>query len=104
LIHRRFRNFKSREQLSNIYSEVDNFEKPKVLEFENELTQPKKIEMAIKKLDIESQEFLKLYYSEGFTLKEISKKLNINENIIRTKKYRLIKRLQQLLKEENKNS
>jgi len=75
-----------------------------VLEFENELTQPKKIEMAIKKLDIESQEFLKLYYSEGFTLKEISKKLNINENIIRTKKYRLIKRLQQLLKEENKNS
>ena len=53
-------------------------------------------------LNVEERTIIIMFYSKKYTIKEISKILNINENTIKTKISRIKKKLKKYLEEEEK--
>ena len=51
----------------------------------------------IEKLSIEEQSIFQLYYVKGYKIKEISSKLELKENLIKVKLYRIRKKLKEEL-------
>lgn len=55
------------------------------------------LHMILDKIDSPEKEILILYFFEGFRLKEIATILDMNENTVKTKMYRLLNVLRQIL-------
>ena len=53
--------------------------------------------MILDKIDSPEKEILILYFFEGFRLKEIATILDMNENTVKTKMYRSLNALRQIL-------
>ncbi len=55
------------------------------------------LHMILDKIDSPEKEILILYFFEGFRLKEIATILDMNENTVKTKMYRSLNALRQIL-------
>ncbi len=53
------------------------------------------IKQKLKKLSLEEQKIFKLYYVEGYKIKEISTELDMKTSLVKVKLYRIRKKLKE---------